>query len=99
MRARLPGQGLELGVGAQRLQERADVVAHRGLREVELGAVVPGALARGEQLQHLELPARESGDIPGDGAALLGAVLPGGQTMPRTSFPMSPTATTRRARF
>src|SRR5829696_8068136 len=74
-----PGQGLELGLGAQALQERADVVAHRRLREVELGTDVPGALARGEQLQHLELPARKRGDVPTYGATLIGAGLLGGQ--------------------
>jgi DNA-binding CsgD family transcriptional regulator len=52
-------------VGAKALQERAGEVAHCRLREVELGTDVPGALARGEQLQHLELPPRSlRGDRP-----------------------------------
>ena len=55
------------------------MVAHRRLREVELSPDVPGVLACGEQPQHLELPSRERGDVPWDGAALLVTGLSGGE--------------------
>ena len=44
------GQDFQLGVGAEGLQEAADMVAYRGLGEVELAAYLPGRVAGGEEL-------------------------------------------------
>src|SRR3712207_8328695 len=56
------GQGLELRVGSQGLQQRADVVPDRRLREVEISTDLLGRLALGQQFQNLDLPRRERGE-------------------------------------
>ena len=49
------GQDLQLGVGAEGLQEAADVVADCGLGEVELAAYLSGRVAGGEELEDFHL--------------------------------------------
>src|SRR5215207_3349134 len=72
-----PGQSLELRVRSQGLQERANVVAHRSLREVEFLSNIFSASPFGEQSQNLQLPGRERRNIlpGGSGSVFLGGEL------------------------